>query len=247
MANVNDSYFDGHYKEIWRKLIPDILTTREVSFILNYFNLKPGDSVLDLMCGYGRHAIALAQKGIHVMAIDNLKDYTDEIQSIAEKHNLPIEVINTDLVEFEIKGHFNLAICMGNSLNFFNPEDTRKILSKVQNHLVPGGHLLINSWSIAEIALPTFKERTEGFIDNLKFINDSKILEDPKRIEIKSQMVDEEGNTETKTAVDYIYSLKELENILTECRLSLTEVFSIPGKKNFSAGEPRAYIIAIKK
>lgn len=247
MANVNDNYFDGHYKEIWRKLIPDILTAREVSFILNYFNLNPGERVLDLMCGYGRHAIALAKKGIRVTAIDNLKDYTDEIISIAEKDNLPIEVINADLMEAEITGRFNLAICMGNSINFFNPEDTRKILSKVHNHLLPGGHLLINSWSIEEIALPNFKEKTEGYIDSMKFINESKVLENPKRIEIKSQMIDKEGKTELKTAIDYIYSLEEVDKMFTECQFILKEVYSIPGKKKFSAGEPRAYIIAIKK
>ena len=247
MANVNDNYFDAHYKEIWQKLIPDILTAREVNFILNYFNLNPGERVLDLMCGYGRHAIALAKKGIRVTAIDNLKDYTDEIISIAEKVNLPIEVINADLMEAEITGRFNLAICMGNSINFFNPEDTRKILSKVQNHLLPGGHLLINSWSIEEIALPNFKEKTEGYIDSMKFINESKVLENPKRIEIKSQMIDKEGKTELKTAIDYIYSLEEVDKMFTECQFILKEVYSIPGKKKFSAGEPRAYIIAIKK
>ena len=32
--------------------------------MLQYFNLQPESKVLDLMCGYGRHAIALAKKGI---------------------------------------------------------------------------------------------------------------------------------------------------------------------------------------
>ncbi|HKB43030.1 MAG TPA: hypothetical protein VKC90_01525, partial [Chitinophagaceae bacterium] len=64
MDNINDTYFDGYYKEIWRAMIPDELTRKEIEFIVPYFNLQPGSKVLDLMCGYGRHAIALAKKDI---------------------------------------------------------------------------------------------------------------------------------------------------------------------------------------
>ena len=53
--------------------------------MLQYFNLQPGSKVLDLMCGYGRHAIALAKKGIEVTAIDNLEEYINEIKDTAEK------------------------------------------------------------------------------------------------------------------------------------------------------------------
>lgn len=41
MSNINDTYFDGHYKEIWRTIIPDELTVKETDFILNYFTLEP--------------------------------------------------------------------------------------------------------------------------------------------------------------------------------------------------------------
>ena len=63
MNNINDSYFDGYYKDIWRSIIPAELTRKEVDFIVSYFKLQPGNKVLDIMCGYGRHAIALAKKG----------------------------------------------------------------------------------------------------------------------------------------------------------------------------------------
>jgi SAM-dependent methyltransferase len=247
MGNVNDVYFNGYYKEIWRKIIPDILTTRELDFIVNYFNLQPGSRVLDLMCGYGRHALGLARKGIGVTAIDNLKDYTLELAGISSEEGLPLEVIQADIVTAEINTDFDLAICMGNSLNFFNPGDTLKILQNTSRNLKPGGHLLVNTWSIEEIAIPSFKPRNEGYIDTIHFINESIILENPKRIEITSTMIDESGNREIKTAVDYVYSLEEMSRLFKAAGLELKEVYSIPGKKKFTAGEPRAYIIAVKK
>ena len=88
--NINDSFFDGYYKDIWRALIPEALTKAEVDYLVNEARLKTGSKVLDLMCGYGRHALSLARLGINVTAVDNLADYINEIKEIAGKENLPV-------------------------------------------------------------------------------------------------------------------------------------------------------------
>jgi SAM-dependent methyltransferase len=250
MSNVNDSYFDGYYKDIWRSIIPDILTQREVDFIISYFQLNKESNVLDLMCGYGRHAIELAEKGIKVTAIDNLQEYTREVELKAAEKNLPIRVITGSVldkeVEIRIKDKYELAICMGNSLNFFPPDELEKLLKIVGDHLKTGGHFLINSWSIAEIALQNFKEKSEQILGGFQFITESKLLSSPTRMESVTTMIPNGGHPETKTAVDYIYSIDELSNLFIQSGLSLTELFSIPGKKKFTEGEPRAYIITKK-
>ena len=93
MSNINDTFFDGYYKDIWKAIIPEELTNRESDFLINYFNLKAGNRVLDLMCGYGRHALALGRKGIAITAVDNLAAYISEIDLLAQKENLPIKAI----------------------------------------------------------------------------------------------------------------------------------------------------------
>lgn len=247
MSNINDTYFDGQYKEIWKTIIPDELTVKEVDFMLPYFNLQPGSNVLDLMCGYGRHAIALAKKGMNVTAVDNLVDYTNEISETAEKEQLPLRVINADVISYKIDDNFDLVLCMGNSLNFFDAADTIKLLGNISAHLKPGGHLLINSWSLTEIAFKNFKEKGWSHIDGLKFLTDSKILFHPTRIETESTIIAADGSTETKMGIDYIFSINEMEAMLKEAGLTLKEVYSIPGRKKFTSGEPRAYLVAEKK
>src|SRR5262249_9688689 len=147
----NDNFFDGYYKDIWRSIIPEILTAREVDFILQYFDLKPNNKVLDIMCGYGRHALALARKGMTVTAIDNLPDYVSEIREIAQKENLPVNAVQSDVINYKADPDFDLVLCMGNSLNFFDAKDTFGIMKAVAGHLKTGGKFLINSWSLAEI------------------------------------------------------------------------------------------------
>jgi SAM-dependent methyltransferase len=247
MNNINDTYFDGHYKDIWRSIIPAELTVKEVDFMLSYFNLSKDSKVLDLMCGYGRHAIALGQKGIAVTAVDNLDDYIDEIKKIAAKENLPVKAVKEDVTRYKPDDEYDLALCMGNSLNFFTVEDSHRLLTNIYSHLKPGGHLLINTWSLAEIAIKNFVAKSWSEVGDLKFLTDSKYLFHPTRIEFDSIILSPDGNIEKKTGVDYIFSVAEMEAMLNKAGFILKEMYSIPGRKKFTLGEPRAYIVAEKR
>lgn len=246
MDNINDSFFDSYYKEIWKTIIPEVLTVKEVDFMIPYFNLQPGSRVLDLMCGYGRHALALSRKGIFVTAVDNLAAYIDEIKKTAEAEHLPVETIRENVVDVTLSSPFDLAICMGNSLNFFNAGEMQKIFRAVADGLKPDGHFLINIWSIAEIVFRNFKEQTEGDVGGVKFSNTLKFCFQPTRLEITSTFIKPDGETEIKTGIDYIYSLNELGNMLQSAGLWLKKIYSIPGRKEFTLGEPRAYLVAQK-
>jgi 2-polyprenyl-3-methyl-5-hydroxy-6-metoxy-1,4-benzoquinol methylase len=246
MENINNSYFDGHYKDIWRSIIPLELTVKETDFILQYFNLQQGDKVLDLMCGYGRHAIALAKKGLEVTAVDNLNDYIEEIEEIVKKDGISIKAVKTDVINYKGDEIYDLVICMGNSLNFFDSEDTIKLLSSICSQIKRNGHLLINTWSLAEIALLQFKEKSWNSVDSFKHLADAKYLFHPTRIETETTIILPDGSNESKKAIDYIFSIAEMEAMLNKTGFSIEKIYSIPGRKEFKIGDPRAYIIAKK-
>ena len=246
MSNINDSYFDGQYKDIWKALTPADLTIKETDFIVQYFGLQPGSKVLDLMCGYGRHTLALAEKGIEVTAVDNLADYINEIKNTAAEKSLPVKAIQADAASFTATGVYDLAICMGNSINFFPENDVNHIIATVAASLKPGGAFLINSWSLAEIAIPQFRAKTWSPLGELKFITDSKFLFQPTRIESETIMLSTDGSSEVKMAIDYVYSVAEMEKMFQAAGLRLKEMYSFPGRKKFAVGDSRVYMIAEK-
>jgi hypothetical protein len=149
-------------------------------------------------------------------------------------------------MEYKTDDTFDLVLCMGNSLNFFTADEILRLLSNISYYLKSGGHLLINTWSLAEIAIKQFKEKSWSYIGELKFLTDSKYLFHPTRIETEHLIIAPDGKTETKTAIDYIFSISEMEAILNKAGLVMKEIYSIPGRKNFTLGEPRAYIVAEK-
>jgi hypothetical protein len=106
---------------------------------------------------------------------------------------------------------------------------------------------LINTWSLAEIAIKSFATNTWNEVNGIKHICESKYLFHPTRIESDSIFLSPDGSIEKKKAVDYIFSVAETETLLEKAGFMCKEIFSIPGKKKFAFGEPRAYIIAQKK
>lgn len=246
MKNINDNYFEGQYKDIWKAFIPVELTNKEIEFMVQYFELEPGKKVLDLMCGYGRHAIGLAEKGIMVTAVDNLKDYIEEIESEVTAKELPIKLVLTNVALYEPDDMYDLVICMGNSLNFFDEAAINTLFRNISNHLLPGGNLLINTWSIAEISIRNFKDKAWNLVGDLRFLTDARYLFHPSRIETETTIIAPDGGMETKMAIDYIFSIAEIEKMLGKAGLKLKEIYSVPGRKKFDLGEPRAYIIAEK-
>jgi len=245
-TNVNSSFFDGYYKDIWRHIFPEKTTLAEVDFIVNDGKLNPGSYVLDVMCGYGRHSFELARRGIKITAIDNLPDYINEIKNKTVEKNLEIEAHCEDALEMQLHREYDAAICMGNSLQFFNEEETLRLLSNISDHLMPAGKLYINTWSIAEIAMKDFRERSWNRISDLLFLTDNKLLFHPTRMEVHSIIITDSGDREEKTAIDFIYSISEIEGMLNKTGFKLLEIYSIPGRKQFTVGEPRAYIVAEK-
>lgn len=243
-SNINNTFFEGSYKEVWRKLIPPGLTEAEVDFIVEAGCLRPGDRVLDIMCGYGRHALELGRRGVMVTAADNLEAYVREINSIAKETTLPVEGVLADVMALEPEGIYDAVICMGNSFSFFNEADAGALLQKLSAHLRRGGRMIINSWMIGEIAIRHFKEKDWYHVGPYKCVIDSRYLFNPSRIESEQLIIHPDGHIETTRGIDYIFTLPELAVLLNKANLSLEGVFSTPRKKVFQLGDARAYIVA---
>ncbi len=244
--NINNIFFEGSYKEVWRKIIPPGLTEAEVDFIMEVAGLKPKDSVLDLMCGYGRHALELGRRDCFVTAIDNLSAYTEEIEAKATEESLPVNAIAADVVNIKLDTTFQAAICMGNSFAFFNKEDALKLLQNVASALNINGKLIINTWMLGEIAIRHFKEKDWFYVDDYIYLIDSKYLFNPTRIESDHIIIRSGMEAEVIKGIDYIFTASEFNEILNTAGFTLNEMFSTPRKRKFQFGDTRAYIVAEK-
>jgi 2-polyprenyl-3-methyl-5-hydroxy-6-metoxy-1,4-benzoquinol methylase len=245
-GNINDTFFNGLYKDIWRKLIPHGLSEAEVDFIEEIGDLQAGSHVLDLMCGYGRHTLELARRNFQVTAIDNSPEYVEEVSTKSSQGHLPVSTSCSGAVQMQLDTTFDMAICMGNSFAFFREEEAVIILRNLSDHLRSGGKLLINTWMIAEIAIRHFKEKDWFYLDELTYLTDNAFLFHPTRIETDHILVHKNGSMQTIKGIDYIFTIAELNSLFKKTGFRLVDIYSTPRKKKFRLGDTKAYIVAEK-
>ncbi|RYF47267.1 MAG: SAM-dependent methyltransferase, partial [Cytophagaceae bacterium] len=63
-------FFHGLPQIAWKAAQTDEQTQLDLELIVDTLDFGPGDRLLDVFCGYGRHALPLARMGAHVTGVD---------------------------------------------------------------------------------------------------------------------------------------------------------------------------------
>ncbi len=92
-------------------------TEQEVAFVVDQLGLRPGARVLDVGCGPGRHALALAARGIDVVGVDISKTFIDLATAAAQQAGVGgrARFVRGDARSLEYASEFDavLSLCQG--------------------------------------------------------------------------------------------------------------------------------------
>ncbi len=133
---------------------------KEMPFLLKCLPVSKRPRVLDMACGSGRHAVALAQKGADVIGLDSSISMISAARSLAEKEGVNAEFLVADMrdVEKAVKHKLDLVICLGNSLALLPTfEDVRQVIASVYLKLAPAGSFVFQVLNFEEIRKSGFR------------------------------------------------------------------------------------------
>ena len=99
--------------------------------------------VLDYGCGLGNLAVAAAERGCSVVALDASHTAIDHLRRIAIERSLRIEAAEADLRTHELTGEFDSVVSIG-LLMFFDCATAFRQLQSLQSHLRRGGIAVVN-------------------------------------------------------------------------------------------------------
>jgi ubiquinone/menaquinone biosynthesis C-methylase UbiE len=117
-------------------------TEQEVEFLIDALSLQPGMRVLDVGCGPGRHAHALAQRGMDVVGID----ISDTFIELAREAPGPT-FIRGDARAMTFEREFDAAICLCQGAFGLNAHDDMQILHRLIRALKPDGPAAVSAFS----------------------------------------------------------------------------------------------------
>ena len=99
--------------------------------------------VLDVACGKGRHALLMAQSGLHVRAIDRNADAIAALENEAERRGLRIDAAVVDL---ETDPPPSLGESLYDAVLVFNYLH-RPLMPAIRAAVKPGGHVFYETFT----------------------------------------------------------------------------------------------------
>ncbi len=129
-------------------------TAQEVRFVIEQLGLRPGDRVLDVGCGPGRHALALAASGIKVVGLDISQRFVDlgNQSAVSSALDATVQFIKGDARNLGFHAEFDavISLCQGGFGLAGRPEDGAAdgtVLNGMSAALKPGGRLGVSAFS----------------------------------------------------------------------------------------------------
>ena len=130
--------------------------------------LKPGN-VLSIADGEGRNSVWLAKKEFEIDAFDFSSNAIRKAQRLADANNVIVNFHNIDWQSFNWKkNHYDNIV--GIFFQFAGPEDRMKIFNHIDASLKPGGVVVLQGYSTAQMKFNT------GGPGKLEHLYDEKIL-----------------------------------------------------------------------
>lgn len=180
--------------------------------------------ILDMACGRGRHAIALAQRGFMVTGIDLSPRSIAAAQEKANALGLAIDFRVRDMRE-AVAENFDAVFNLFSSFGYFETDSEHlKALWVMKNALKPHGVLVQDFMNAAYVEkhLVPFDERIENDIQitQERWIANQRIN---KRITLKKLNADEPEQVFTESVA--LLKLADFERFYAELGLKITHIF----------------------
>ncbi len=116
-------------------------------------HLKPG-SALSVADGEGRNGVWLAEQGLQVDAFDFSPLALEKARNLAQRRHQSVHWQCSDWQSFDWKtAHYDNVV--GIFFQFANPEDRAALFAQMDASLKPGGTLVIQGYSLAQLQYNT--------------------------------------------------------------------------------------------
>lgn len=133
------------YKNIWsldiknQSWVED--TENQVNFIIKTLGLTGNESILDLACGFGRHALSFARKGFSVVGVDITKEYIEDAIKTADREQLKVKFIHADIRDIHYENEFDVVLNLADGAIGYleSEEENLKIFDVISKALKSGG------------------------------------------------------------------------------------------------------------
>jgi SAM-dependent methyltransferase len=243
-------WFEEVFDEDYLRTLPFMTaeqTLREVGFIKEALAPPADGHILDIACGYGRHAIELSQRGLRVTGLDLSLPLLIRAADESQRRALSVNFVHADMREMAFDGQFDGAYCVLSSFGYFDEETNLKVATAICRSLKPGGRFLLDTLNRDYIVsdLPT-RVWWEG--DGCVVLEEVDFNFHTSRVIIRRSVVFQDGRQMEQDISIRAYSLHELGKMLRQAGFRVLDVSgSLATKGHFFGATSRNIIMVCER
>jgi SAM-dependent methyltransferase len=250
-TNIGNPDFDfeavfevDDYLYFYQETLTDERTEAEVRALVSLLELDRPTKILDLACGYGRHANRLAALGHTVTGIDLTSGFLDIARKDANERHDKVTYLQGDMRQLSYTDEFERVMLLFTTFGYFDDEANLQVLVNIKNALKPGG-LLIFDLPNRDVQLrdmkPAFVIEKEGnlMVDRLSFDNLHGRL-------VNKRIVIRDGIRKDKPFSIRLYNPNEIQGMIDKAGMELYHLYGGLDGKEYSAEMHRMVVVARK-
>ncbi len=225
-----DHWYDDD--ETWENLAGVLFTRRrwekaetEIGLLLALLRTTGDETILDIPCGTGRHALELARRGFDVTGVDRTASYLDEARRRARDKSLQVQWVHQDMRSFSRPEAFDIVLNMYTSFGYFEDiADDRAAARGFFEALRPGGRLVMELHGKENLAAGFNARDWVELDDGRVLLEERTIIDDWRAVRNRWIVYYDGGRFELEFSVR-LYGAAELVDLLRGVGFSEITVF----------------------
>lgn len=243
------AFFEGDYRYLYENQpgVGEERTRLQVDFIERTLALPQGAQVLDLCCGWGRHAIPLAQRGFRVAGLDLSASHLELAAREADRAGVHLDLVRSDMRLIPFTQQFDAVINLFTAWGYLETEqEDQKVLDAISGALKPGGFFLIDLINRDYLMRNYIARHWESLQDSVLVLYDRSFDPKTSRNDVRMVLVQPDGTRRETGHSLRVYTLTEMIGMLKAAGLTFREVWGAFDGSPFTMDKSRMIVLAQK-
>jgi ubiquinone/menaquinone biosynthesis C-methylase UbiE len=209
-----DAFFSDFYLRVHATVEPRDEARTQALAAATASGCPEGGDLLDVACGFGRHAVPLARAGYRVTGVDRSTALLAEARKRAEGDVGP-KLVQADYRELPFAdASFDAALNLYTSLGYLGDAEDTKVLSEVARVLRPGGKLVIETLH-RDLLVREFQADEWRLLGQGRLLLEQRTFDPAAGVTQTTQtLIDKDGDRDSRTFETRIYTATELVGML---------------------------------
>jgi len=248
-ANHAEFNFDAvfevdDYMYFYGDMLTDELSENQVTALVELLELRTPMRILDLACGFGRHANRLAALGHDVTGVDYSAGFLEMARADASARGVSVHYIQDDMRRIVFENEFDRVLLLFTAFGYLEDDQNLQVLENIARALKRDGMLAMDI-NNRDVFL-------KGFRPDIVTEKDGNLMIDRNSLDLLSgrlynrRIVIRDGERRDKPFFVRLYNANEMRDLLQRAGLQVQGIYGGWDRQPLSIDTRRMVIIAKK-